>query len=252
MTRASVASVDWSTPLLTALTLPAPSNQKGRTAHRLYEQEAVSLKGMTTIHLPAPSIQIQVEPDTCYRHLKATVITATATGENGQLIGTCKVTTWRNHKGAPSVSARTICLELDGVCEEVGSMCAAIYENNRFDLMGAVNVSTLIVAQRLEVCEPYRGTRLWKELLALCLRHALKGRYRRPQWGYLKAFPLAFEDHPETPTHILARAERQLRLLYAMNIGARVMRSANDEGCFMQFPIGLIDQQLGRRQRTTR
>lgn len=147
MTRASVASVasfDWSTPLLTALTLPAPSNQKGRTAHRLYEQHALSFEGTTTIHLPAPSIQIQVEPDSCYSALKATLITATATGETGQIVGTCQVTTWRNHKGAPSVSARTIYLELDGVCEEVGSMCEAIYENNRFDLVGAVNVSTRV------------------------------------------------------------------------------------------------------------
>ena len=89
----------------------------------------------------------------------------------------------------------------------------------------------------LEVQPEFRGTSFWKELFALCLHHSLEPRIQVPEIGYLNAFPLEFEGKVQGNEAAFARGKRRLQLLYAMNLGARVVTDEVPHGCLMQFPI---------------
>lgn len=128
--------------------------------------------------------------------------------------------------------------EMDAISSSVYNMAAMLMECDAWALYECVNESALIVAERIEVEPAFRGSALWRELFALSLRHSLVQSRDLPAYGYLKAFPLQFENNMKANEEAFAKASKKLMRLYAVNLSAKRVPDAEKYGCYMRFPVG--------------
>jgi hypothetical protein len=128
--------------------------------------------------------------------------------------------------------------EMDAISSSVYDMAAMLMDCDEWALYECVNDSALIVAERLEVEPAFRGSALWRELFALSLRHSIEQGRDLPAYGYLKAFPLQFENNMKGDKEAFAEASKKLQQLYAVNLSAEQVPDAKKHGSYMRFPVG--------------
>lgn len=165
------------------------------------------------------------------------VIEAKAVAPGGAQIAECSFYTCRRPRTKPQLDAEWIANEMDNISSDASHMANTLLEVDAFNLEDCVNGSSLVVADRIEVQAEFRGTSLWKELFALCLRHSLEQQIRVPEFGYLNAFPLEFRGKVQGNEATITQGKRRLQLLYAMSLGARVISNDGTHGSYMEFPI---------------
>lgn len=225
------------TALDIARVLPqAVAQQVGRWSAK-YEYKAVTTFHIADGQLFNPSIKIEScrgyhDLDLIYREIEAT-----ATGPDGSNIAECTFYTCRRPRTKPAMDPDSIALEMDNISSAVSRMAGTLLEVDEFSLEYLVNKSSLVIADRVQVQPAFRGTSFWKELFALCLRHALEARVPTPVVGYLHAFPLEFEGKGAGNTEAFRLATYRLQNLYEKAIGAQVLTPADSTGCYMTFPI---------------
>lgn len=219
---------------------PATIQRTGRnTSH--FEHTAVSTCTAPDGSSFNPRIVIESRREYSELAVMYRVIEAKAIAPGGAQIAECSFYTCRRPRTKPEMDAEWIADELDNISSSVSRMAYALLEIDQFNFEDFVNQSSLVVAERIEVQPEFRGTSFWKELFALCLHHSLEPRMQVPEIGYLNAFPLEFEGKVQGNEAAFARGKRRLQLLYAMNLGARVVTDEVLHGCLMEFPIRWSD-----------
>lgn len=126
---------------------------------------------------------------------------------------------------------------MDEISEAVSWMGCVLLRDAPYALEHCVNRSILVVADRAVVEPCFRGTFLWRDLFALCVRHALYPCVPAPDCGYLQAFPLDFEGRVKGNEVAFGRATQRLERLYGAVLGANVLATTESAGSFMAFPI---------------
>lgn len=234
----ALAQIRTSTTALSAAKAlpPAEVQRVGRNTSR-FEYAAVSTCTAPGGQSFYPRIIVESHREDHEIPLMYRVIEAKAFDPAGSQIAECSFYTCRRLRTKPEMDADWIADELDNVSSSVSRMAYTLLEVDQFNLEDFVNQSSLVVAERIEVQPDFRGTSFWKELFALCLRHSLEPRIQAPEIGYLNAFPLEFEGKLQGNEAAFARGKRRLQLLYAMNLGARVLTDEVAHGCLMEFPI---------------
>lgn len=223
--------------LETAEALPQPVAQRVGRWSASFEYKAITTLNTPDGNLFKPSVKIETRREYHELDLIYRVIEATATGPDGLNIGDCSFYTCRRPRNKPEMDPDWIADEMDNISSAVSRMAATLLEVNAFDLDYYVNKSSLVVADRVQVQPAFRGSSFWKELFALCLRHALEPRVLVPDCGYLHAFPLEFEGKVKGNENEFARGTQRLQNLYGRALGARELAMTNLNGCYMTFPI---------------
>lgn len=159
-------------------------------------------------------------------------------GSNRSEIGKCKFLTYRRKRNRPWLDAEFIASEMDALSHEAMQIAEALLEADPISLEWSFNKSCLLVADRITITPEHRGSGAWKALYFTTMEQALRQAKALPDEFFFKVFPLQFENNvTDENLEAFEKAERQLRLLYAIHLNAAPLDLPKQYDCFMRAPI---------------
>ena len=170
---------------------------------------------------------------------------ATLHSADGTHIGDCQFDSYRRKRTYRAMTAGRIASEMDNFSHEAMEIGEALLVGDPFALEYYFNHSCLLVANCIEIAPKFRGGRVWKDLYFATMQEALRWQQRRPDEYFFKVFPIEYTGRvtPENQVEF-ERAQRQLRLLYAIHLDAITMDSEGDDiPSFMRAPVPTTIQQ---------
>lgn len=152
--------------------------------------------------------------------------------------GTCEFYTYRRKRNQPQLDGESVAALLEPISHQAMELGEALLEADPCGFEDSINFTCLLEAQRI-VMKPWaRGTGAWKVLYFRTMEQALRHAGRIPMMFYFKAYPIEFKggDSPDAEA-AFGRAERALKLLYSIHLGATVLKVPEHLGCFMSAPV---------------
>lgn len=170
------------------------------------------------------------------------LLTLTTTGRllgpAGELAGECRFASYRKKPAAAPLDAARICRALDALSQEEEDLGAALALWNPQRLESDINARCLLVAERVEVFAPFKGTGAWKALYFATLEKALAAQPARPEEFFFTVFPLDFSGRVSRANLREFRlALRHMKLFYAAHLDARTLGRPGTSGSFMRAPV---------------
>ncbi|WP_374481282.1 hypothetical protein [Zoogloea sp.] len=132
----------------------------------------------------------------------------------------------------------TIGYWMDSIDAQTFDIFDALAEADCFGLESYFNETCLLVAQRIEITPAARGKGAWKALYFATMQKALEAQRRPPVEFFFKAFPLEYEGNvTEKNAAEFAAAQRALKLLYSVQLGAVSLDLPASFDCYMRAPV---------------
>ena len=157
---------------------------------------------------------------------------------DGEVAGVCRFASYRKLRDGAALSAAGFCREMEAVSQEELDLGEALAAWNPPGLEGYLNDSCLLIAERVEVFAPLKGSGAWKSLYLATMEKALASHPKRPETFFFTVFPLDFTGRVSRANHgeYLA-ALRNMKLFYAAHLDARAFGVPGKNGCFMRAPV---------------
>lgn len=170
--------------------------------------------------------------------LMAFVTDGKLVSSEGALVGECRFIVYRRKRNRSWMTTRDICYAMDDLSSRALQVGEAIWTYDECELEYFFNLSCLLVAERVEISPQFRGAGAWKALYFATMEKALEPLKHTPSKFFFKVFPLEFEGKvTEENLTKFAKAERGLRVLYAVHLNAKKLDLPENFGCFMRASV---------------
>ena len=155
-----------------------------------------------------------------------------------ETVGECIFFVYRRKHNRPWMCAEDICSEMDLLSRKAYDIVQALAEYDEYVLEDCFNHTCLLVAERIEVSSPVRGTGAWKNLYFATMEKALLPVKHTPHEFFFKCFPLEFENKvTDENRHEFNKAERGLKLFYSVHLNAERLAVPEHFGCYMKASV---------------
>jgi hypothetical protein len=157
---------------------------------------------------------------------------------DGDIAGVCRFASYRRKRSKAALNAAQICDELDAVSQEELDLGEALASWNPQRLEGYINNAGLLIAERVEVFAPAKGSGAWKALYFATMEKTLAQHRHRPEEFFFTVFPLDFTGRVNRGNlSEFQTALRSMKLLYATHLGAKALGLPKKSGSFMRAPV---------------
>jgi hypothetical protein len=157
---------------------------------------------------------------------------------DGDIAGVCRFASYRRKRSKAALNAAQICTELDAVSQEELDLGEALASWNPQRLEGYINNAGLLIAERVEVFAPLKGSGAWKALYFATMEKTLAQHKQRPEEFFFTVFPLDFAGRVSRANlGEFQAALRGMKLLYATHLDAKALGLPAKSGSFMRAPV---------------
>lgn len=157
---------------------------------------------------------------------------------DGDIAGVCRFASYRRKRSKAALNSAQICCELDAVSQEELDLGEALASWNPRNLEGYINNAGLLIAERVEVFAPLKGSGAWKALYFATMEKTLAQHKKRPEEFFFTVFPLDFTGKvTRANLHEFRAALRGMKLFYATHLNARAVGLTTSSGNFMRAPV---------------